>query len=441
MSERTSSAITLPWATQEDVDDFFTPPTKPVKPLFVAAYLLAQLFFFIALLGPAIVAIQVKAMAMFPGDNPAQVDAQVDAVATIAGLGALGALFANVIFGQISDRTTWAWGRRRPWLVIGIVTMAVGLAMMGLLNTVPLVATGWLIGQIGANATLAPFVAVISDQISETQRARVSSWISIAQNLAVLIATYLAQGLATRLPLLFIGPAILAIIFMTWFAFVLPDKRMPVKPTRFGLVEMLKTFWVNPIAHPDYALAWWGRFLITFASFSFTTYRLIYLVHRVNLTEEQARSVVSTSVLIYTIALISASFIGGWLSDLYHRRKVFVMLASVLFGIGTALLAHTTTVGMFYCVEAIMGLAYGIYVAVDLALVVDVLPNPDNAGKDLGVFNIANALPQSLAPYVAPIFLAIGSPEDKTNYPALCYMAGVCAIIGGILVIPIKKVK
>lgn len=404
MSEHTPSTITLPWATQEDVDDFFTPPTKPVKPLFVASYLLAQLFFFIALLGPAIVAIQVKVMAMFPNNNPAQ----VDAVATIAGLGALGALFANVIFGQISDRTTWAWGRRRPWLVIGIVTMAVGLAMMGLFNTVPLVAAGWLIGQIGANATLAPFVAVISDQISETQRARVSSWISIAQNLAVLIATYLAQGLATRLPLLFIGPAIPAILFMTWFAFVLPDKRMPVKPPRFGFVEMLKTFWVNPIAHPDYALAWWGRFLITFASFSFT--------------------------------LMTASFVGGWLSDMFHRRKVFVMLASVLFGIGTALLAHTTTVGMFYCVEAIMGLAYGIYVAVDLALVVDVLPNPDNAGKDLGVFNIANALPQSLAPYIAPFFLAIGS-INKTNYPALCYMAGVCAIIGGLLVIPIKKVK
>ena len=150
-------------------------------------------------------------------------------------------------------------------------------------------------------------------------------------------------------------------------------------------------------------------FLITFASFSFTTYRLMYLVHRVDLTEDQARGVVSTSVLIYTIVLMSASFIGGWLSDMFHRRKVFVMLASVLFGIGTALLAHTTTVGMFYCVEAIMGLAYGIYVAVDLALVVDVLPNPDNAGKDLGVFNIANALPQSLAPYIAPFFLAIGS--------------------------------
>ena len=436
MSERTSSAITLPWATQEDVDDFFTPPTKPVKPLFVAAYLLAQLFFFIALLGPAIVSIQVKAISMFPGDNTAQ----TNAISQIAGLGALGAVFANVIFGQISDRTTWSWGRRRPWLVIGILGMTVGLVMMGLFNTVPLVAAGWLIAQIGANATLAPFVAVISDQISKTQRARVSSWISIAQNLAVLIATYLADALQTNLKLLFIGPTIPAILFMVWFAFVLPDKRMPVRPPRFGIVEMLRTFWVNPIAHPDYALAWWGRFLITFATYAFTTYRLMYLIHRVDLTQAEATRVVTISVLIYTIVLMSASFVGGWLSDIFHRRKVFVMLASVLFGIGTALLAHTTTVGMFYCVEAIMGLAYGIYVAVDLALVVDVLPNPDNAGKDLGVFNIANALPQSLAPYIAPFFLAIGSVEN-TNYPALCYMAGICAIIGGLLVIPIKKVK
>lgn len=421
---------------QEDVDDFFTPPTKPVKPLFVAAYLLAQLFFFIALLGPAIVAIQVKAISMFPGDNAAQ----TNAISQIAGLGALGAVFANVIFGQISDRTTWSWGRRRPWLVIGILGMTVGLIMMGLFNTVPLVAAGWLIAQIGANATLAPFVAVISDQVSKTQRARVSSWISIAQNLAVLIATYLADALQTNLKLLFIGPTIPAILFMVWFAFVLPDKRMPVRPPRFGFVEVLKTFWVNPIAHPDYALAWWGRFLITFASYAFTTYRLMYLIHRVELTQAEATRVVTISVLIYTIVLMSASFIGGWLSDMFHRRKVFVLLASVLFGIGTALLAHATTVGTFYCVEAIMGLAYGIYVAVDLALVVDVLPNPDNAGKDLGVFNIANALPQSLAPYIAPFFLAIGS-VNKTNYPALCYMAGICAIIGGLLVIPIKKVK
>ncbi|WP_368501394.1 MFS transporter [Actinomyces sp.] len=227
---------------------------------------------------------------------------------------------------------------------------------------------------------------------------------------------------------------------MVYFAFVLPDKPLPVRPAPFRLIDMLRTFWVNPVAHPDYALAWWGRFLITFCSFAFTTYRLMYLIHRVDLDMAQATRAVTISVFIYSIALIGASFVGGILSDRFRRRKIFVLLASVLFGIGVVMLAHTTTLPMFYAVEAVMGLAYGVYIAVDLALVVDVLPNPDNAGKDLGVFNIANALPQSLAPYLAPFFLGIGS-ADKTNYPALCYMAGVCAIIGGLLVIPIRKVK
>ena len=57
---------------------------------------------------------------------------------------------------------------------------------------------------------------------------------------------------------------------------------------------------------------------------------------------------------------------------------------------------------------AISGLGFGVYVAVDLALVVDVLPDQDNAAKDLGVFNIAGALPFSIAPGLAPAILAIG---------------------------------
>ena len=42
---------------------------------------------------------------------------------------------------------------------------------------------------------------------------------------------------------------------------------------------------------------------------------------------------------------------------------------------------------------AIGGLGFGVYVAVDLALAADVLPDKSSAAKDLGVFNIAGALP------------------------------------------------
>ncbi|WP_237564202.1 hypothetical protein [Actinomyces sp. 432] len=70
-------------ATQEEIDAFFAPPTKEVGPLFIVSYLAAQLFFFIALMGPAIVSIQNKAMLMFPHDTAAQ----ATAVSRIAGLG------------------------------------------------------------------------------------------------------------------------------------------------------------------------------------------------------------------------------------------------------------------------------------------------------------------------------------------------------------------
>jgi hypothetical protein len=46
------------------------------------------------------------------------------------------------------------------------------------------------------------------------------------------------------------------------------------------------------------------------------------------------------------------------------------------------------------------------YMAVDLALVADVLPDKDSAAMDLGVVNIANALPSSIAPAIAPAVLA-----------------------------------
>ena len=86
---------------------------------------------------------------------------------------------------------------------------------------------------------------------------------------------------------------------------------------------------------------------------------------------------------------------------------------------------------------AIGGLGFGMYMAVDLALVADVLPDKDNAAKDLGVLNIAGALPVSIAPAIAPVILAISSG----SYGVLYAVAGVCAIIAGAAILPVKRVR
>jgi MFS family permease len=86
---------------------------------------------------------------------------------------------------------------------------------------------------------------------------------------------------------------------------------------------------------------------------------------------------------------------------------------------------------------AVSGLGFGMYMAVDLALVADVLPNKDSAAKDLGVLNIAGALPFTVAPAIAPAILAIGGG----SYGVLYGFAGACAILGAVAILPVKRVR
>jgi MFS family permease len=417
-----------------NTDHLFAEPTQKVSNKYIAVLVLAQLVFFIALLGPAVIGMTVKVQTLV-----SDVDAPA-AIATVYSLGALAAVIGNVLFGRLSDRTTSRFGRRRPWIVGGTIVMTFAFLLIALAPTIPLVTVGWFLAQFGANAALAPFIATIADQVPKFQRGQVAALLGIAQNVGVLGGVYVAQAFATQLIILFVAPAVLAIGAMLLYAFVLPDQKLTRKPSRMSAREWVQTFWVNPLKYPDFALAWWSRFLITLATFMFTTFRLLFVQSELGISKEAAPGIISTGVLIYTLALVAAGFLAGKISDRTGRRKFLVAGSTLIFAFGTVLLAHVGTVGQFYAVEALLGLAFGIYVGVDLALVVDVLPNPDEAGKDLGVFNIANALPQTLAPIVGAVLLGIASATNS-NYDLLLYVAGGAALLGAIVVLPIKKVR
>jgi len=413
---------------------WFAEPTEPVGRKFTVALVLAQFLFFVALLGPAIVGIAVKVNTIVPEAE------RTSALAVVAGLGAAAAFIANVLFGRLSDRTTSTWGRRRPWIVGGTVVMTLAFVVMALGTNVATVATGWFLAQAGANAAFAPFVATLADQVPKLQRGKLAAALGMAQNVGIYGGTLVAQFFQDDLLLMFVGPAVLAIAAMAYFAFVLPDQVLPTKPARMSGREWIQTFFVDPRKHPDFALAWWSRFLITLATFMFTTFRLFYMEDRIGVDGASAVAAVSTGVLIYTVVLIAVAPIAGWISDRTGRRKMLVASSTLVFGIGTVMLTQASDVSHFYAVEAMLGLAYGIYVGVDLALVIDVLPNPDDSGKDLGVFNMANAMPQTLAPALGGVLLAVGSTQNQ-NYDLLLWVAAIACLVGALVILPIKQVR
>ena len=407
---------------------------KPRPWWFVLGIMLGQLGIFIALMGPATVSIQIKASQL--ASSPAEA-ASITAFAVAPG--ALAAVIFNALGGRISDRSTSRFGRRRPWLIIGALGMLVGLALIALAPGAALMAVGWFLAQAAGNLALAAYVASISDQLSPAQYGRASGLVGIAGNLAVMIATWLASVLTGNMIALFLVPGLIGMVLVLVFAFMLPEPVLRENRLPFNLRELVLTFWRNPVKSPDFGLAWGGRFTIILASFMFTTFRVLYMENHLGLEPGDAVRAVATGVTIYTVTSMVASLLAGWLSDLLGRRKILVAASILIFGLATYLLLHADTVTAFYVVEAIMGLAYGTYIAVDLALVLEVLPDREQAGKDMGVFNIANALPQSLAPAFGGFLLA--NLGGGTDFTALLVAALVAAVIGAVLTMFIRGVK
>ena len=111
--------------------------------------------------------------------------------------------------------------------------------------------------------------------------------------------------------------------------------------------------------------------------------------------------------------------------------------ASFVFGLAMFVIALAGSFNGFVVGMAIGGLGFGLYTAVDLALVADVLPDPASTAKDLGVMNIAGALPSSVAPAVAPAILAVGGG----SYGVLYAVAGACAALGAGAILRVKRVR
>ncbi|MBO9041418.1 MFS transporter [Curtobacterium flaccumfaciens] len=392
---------------------------------------LGQFGLFFALLTPVFVSMSIKATELNPS-SPETV------VGSVLPFGALGALFANPLFGAISDRTRTRWGRRRPWMVGGVLVFVVALAWLAFAPDVLQLTFAWVLAQVSANAVLATLTASFADNVPEFQRGKASSAIALAQNIAILAGLYLAVYLVGNLPLLFIAPGVLAIVAIVVYSIVARDE-LPTTPFKpFSWINLISSFWTNPIKHRDFGLAWWGRFLITFGTFMFTTYRLLYMEDQIGLPQSEAVGVVAFGVLLYTIALLVSAALSGWVSDRIQRRKAFVWGSTAMTAVGLVILAHVDTVGGFYFAEIVLGFAFGIYAAIDTALIVDVLPDPERPGKDLGVINIANALPQSLAPAVGLFLLGIGGGG---NYTLMLWGAGVAVILGALVILPIKSVR
>jgi MFS family permease len=361
-----------------------------------------------------------------------------NSLALVAGTGALLAMVGNPFFGRMSDRTASRRGMRRPWMVTGLVGGSLGILIVAFAPSIPVVLAGWCIAQLFFNALLAAMVAVLPDQVPSVQRGLVSGVLGVCLPVASVCATFLVKLFTGNMLAMFLVPCAIGGFFILLFAVTLQDRRLAKeeKPA-WSLREFASIIYVSPRKNPDFAWAFGSRFMFVMAYAFLVSYQAFYLLDKIGSAQADVPQQIFVGTLVQSAVIVAASFIGGRLSDRTGRRKIFVLTASIVYGLALFVIAIASNFNGFLVGMAIGGLGFGVYVAVDLALVVDVLHDKDNAAKDLGVFNIAGALPFSIAPAIAPVILALGGG----SYGVLYAVAGLCAVIGAFAVLPVKHVR
>jgi MFS family permease len=323
-------------------------------------------------------------------------------------------------------------------MVIGFFGGSLGVVIVAVAPTVTVVLVGWCIAQLFFNALLAAMVAVLPDKVPAAQRGFVAGVLGVCVPVASVSGTFLVQLFTGSPVVMFLAPCAVGGLFILFFAVTLKDRRLlrEDKPP-WSFREFVGTFYLSPRRDPDFAWVFASRFLFVLAYAFITTYEVYYLLNRLGTAEAQVPSRVFIVTLVQSALVVVASPLGGRISDRTGRRKVFVLTASIVYGLSLLAIAAANDFNGFIVGMAIAGLAYGVYSAVDLALVADVLPDRKTAAKNLGVFNIAGALPFSVAPALAPIVLAFSNGD----YAALYAVAGVCAIVGAAAILPVKRVR
>ncbi|WP_116042829.1 MFS transporter [Amycolatopsis palatopharyngis] len=410
------------------VTDPHAEPVSPVRSSWTCLLFLANVGLWFALITPIQVLLPKQAALLDAGDKELVFGA-------VTGVGAVVAAVVTPLAGMASDRTTSRFGRRHPWTVGGALAGSMGFVVLANAGDVVVMTLGWCLVQAGLNATLAALTAALPDRVPVLQRARVAGIVGITQIVGTLAGTVVITTLIVGIGGGYLACGVAVILGALLFAARTPDTVLP--PTDAAAESFgagLRGIWVSPRRHPDFAWAWAGHFCVQVGNALGVMYLLFFLTDVVRLPDPDAGLLIAMS--LYAGAVLVGAVVTGALSDRSGRRKPYVVIAVLLMGGASVLLVIWQTWAVTMLAALTLGLGFGVYASVGLALLTQVLPAATARAKDLGIVNISNSLPQVIAPLVATLVLA-----HLGGYRSLYAASAVVTLAAGLLITRVRTVR
>ena len=424
-------------STDELIPDSDRAPDRPkVSARYIWLMVLAQFGVFVAFITPLAISLAIRVQQLAPG--------QEQILGYITGAGAIVVMLTSPFLGVASDRTRTRIGRRRPFMIGGTAVGVLSLIVMALAPNVTVLGAGWILAQLGWGSVLGNLQNSTADRLPESQRGKVAGLTGFATQVAPVFGVVIAGGFAADPLLLFLVPGVVGVVLVAFFVLFVheADSRGMVFADRLTPGTLLKKYLYNPRRYPDFSWNWLGRFFFYFGLTLNTTFTAFFFANRLGVPVDQVAGIIAILGGAGVLTTTAGALGGGFLSDRFRRRRVFVMIGGLLMAAGMLLMAFSGTLPVLIAGSLTTSVGLGMFAAVDQALLLDVLPEKDtDAGRFMGITGFATSIPQAIAPLIAPLFLAIGATAGEKNYTLLFTIAAGFVLLGGLVIMRIRSVR
>jgi len=359
----------------------------------------------------------------------------------VGGVAGIATVILSPLGGVIADKTKVKMGRRRFWMVAGSIGGALSMLILTYAPSVPLIILGTCLVNFFYGMVSLACYAVVPEQVDPEKFGRVSGLFGAAAP-AFVMAGSAILGVFAAVPVQqkLVAITIIQLIGGMLAAILIKDTQFTGnREKKKALGEGFKNFYPSVKKYPEYTWALLTKLFVNVTNAGLGMLALFYIT-RFHLGEAdimRAMAYQSPAIML----MVVAGIFGGFLSDKIKKQKPFVMFSALVTGICMVVFAFSGSVTIVIIGNFFFNFGFGMYGAVDNALVNRILPSKEDAGKDIAIMNTTTQLSAAVVQFLAPMLIGLGAKMmGDDGYTFFFIVLAAFSILSALVVIPIPEI-
>lgn len=333
-------------------------------------------------------------------------DQAIVLLSTLLLVGGVAASIAHIVAGRFSDRWLASHDNRRGVIAAGLVALVAAQAMLAIAVSPAMLLAAIVIFQLALNLMFAPLGALLADHVADARKGRVAGLLNATlplSSLGTALAAFLypRDGAGGFLLVAAIGALAVLPLLIGWPFGRVADRDLEALTARSVAGADLRA---------DYARLWIARLLVQLGAAFVINYFFLYLVQR--RAVDEASTLMGLLAAIATILSVASALGAGHWTDRRGARRPPMIIASIASAAGLLAIAIGPTLEITVAGFILFHVGLTAFLAVDSAMVTQLLATHERRGELLGFMNLTNTVPAILVPALTLLSVRANAMPD-----------------------------